>query len=148
MADVTDGWFEEDLLSSLEDEFAGGLQSDYEKEIEKAAEEASELADQVRDRWSDVWGSRRDRNFNEAYEARSALWNQPTEDDDEEDEEVTGHVERFIEAYDIPNRDIPKLTRILDKPHSERTDSEKKLLRKIISKAKKRKKPKIKLKNG
>lgn len=64
----------------------------------------------------------------------------------EEDDEITGHVESFIEEYNIPNKDIPKLTRILDKPHSKRSDAEKKLLREIIYKAKQQTPaPKIKL---
>jgi len=159
MADITDGWYDK----SYED-FGGGLQSDYEKEVEAAAEAASELAEQAhRDGiWdSGIWGRhRRERDrrdeeqtrthqerLNELQERLLAVQRRrinEVEEDDEEDDEIIGHVEAFIEAYDVPIRDIPKLTRILDKPHSERSNTDKKLLKKIIAKSKK-KKPKIKI---
>jgi len=157
MADVTDGWYED----AYED-FGGALQSDYEREIEAAAEAASELADNARhDIWdSGIWGRhRRERDRRDEEQARTHQFrlNELQErllavqrrrmdevEEPDEDDEIIGHVEAFIEAYDVPVRDIPKLTRILDKPHSERSDADKKLLKKIISRSKKNR-PKVKI---
>ena len=48
-----------------------------------------------------------------------------------------GLVESFIEAYSVKPKDIPRITRILDKKNSDRTEEERNIIRLIVKTGKK-----------
>jgi len=154
-----------EMEAELQEAFNGGTSTQYEAMQAAAmrqAEETERLRVMDRDRRRRMvsdngWYEETARQIHDRradHTMGATRWGEPIEnlgignlyreEKEDENKEITGHVESFVEAYNIPNKDIPKMTRILDKPHSERSDAEKKLLSKIISKAKKNT-PKIKL---
>lgn len=77
----------------------------------------------------------------EVDEEISGLESEPQDDNEEE---ILGLIENFIEAYNICKEDEEKIIVILEKKNSERSNEEKQTIRKIV-KSNKRDTPKIEI---
>jgi len=67
------------------------------------------------------------------------------DEENEEDDEIKGHIESFLEAFKVPKNKRKRVREILKKKNSERTQEEKDFLKELINRTKKIEVPKIQI---